>query len=109
VPRSIFELNEGSDPYLFLRNDDSEIAAAYRYRVEEWRQRYSPIFDKNFLQKFRIGPIQPYWELTVANLLENKTDLQLRWSRRTSETAPTPDFLASYGVDLPLSFSSTEI
>ncbi len=97
VPESLFDLNVGSGTYLFLRNDDSKIAADYRCRVDEWWRRYAPILDKNFPQKFRNGPVQPYWELTVANLLENETDLQLRWDRRSSKTAPTPDFVTSYG------------
>jgi len=87
----------GSDTYLFLRNDDSAIAAKYRQRIETWYKGYASLLDKQFRDEFCKQPERRYWELVVADTIETKTDLKLDWTRKQLKQAPTPDIITSYG------------
>lgn len=91
-----FDSPKGSDTYLFLRSDDSDLAKAYRRRIVAWHERYESLLDLDFCSKFACQPENRYWELVVADLIENRSDLGLYWSRVRTKNAETPDFKADY-------------
>ncbi len=95
-----FSSATGSELYHFLRCDDAAITAAYRERIARLFQRYEPILDQRFCSEFARQPERRYWELVVAALIEEKTDLKLNWRRQLTKNELTPDFKAEYAGDV---------
>lgn len=90
---SLFRSEAGSENYRFLRDDRSDIATTYRRKIDEWWEHYQQLLDPDFDLKFPHAPVQRYWELAVADIIDRRTSLELRWNRVTGET---PDFITTY-------------